>query len=250
MINWLKVKQRFRDWMKIRGDYDRYPDSYTLTDQGLEKHLLEAIRFRQTVDRAIVLITHFPATFERFQQLLENVGISPEIAPLSFDPNFLLRQIESSTGGTAPVVLALARTLDDSSLDRPLAARRDLKVSFMVLERHPRLAEDRRIDQFARVWPFSVRLGYLLSLQDPVIRYCIHPTAIEVLKQLGLRDQQLVTSEMVSRILEKHLQRLNLPATPLSSSRPLAEDSAEEWLKQLPPPAHGSTPTSRRWSHD
>jgi hypothetical protein len=83
-----------------------------------------------------------------------------------------------------------------------------------------------------------VRLGYLLSLQDPVIRYCIHPTAIEVLKQLGLRDQQLVTSEMVSRILEKHLQRLNLPATPLSSSRPLAEDSAEELLKQLPPPAH------------
>lgn len=250
MINWLKVKQRFRDWMKIRGDYDRYPDSYTLTDQGLEKHLLDAIRFRHTVDRAIVLITHFPASFERIQQLLENVGISPEIAPLSFDPNFLLRLIESSTPGTAPVVLALARTLDDSSLDRPLAARRDLKVSFMVLERHPRLAEDRRIDQFARVWPFSVRLGYLLSLQDPVIRYCIHPTAIEVLKQLGLRDQQLVTSEMVSRILEKHLQRLNLPATPLSSNRPLAEDSAEELLKQLPPPAHGSTPTSRRWSHD
>lgn len=238
MINWLKVKQRFRDWLRIRGDYDRYPDSYALTDQGLQKHLLEALRFRQTIDRAIVLVTHFPATFERAQQLLEDNGLSPEIAPVSFDPNFLLNLIDTPTPGQPPVILALARTFDDSSLDRPVAVRRDLKISFMVLERHPRLAEDLRIDQFARVWPFSVRLGYLLSLQDPVIQYCIHPTAIDVLKQLGLRDQQLITSEMISRRLEKVLQRLNLPAIPLSSSRTIAEDSANEWLKQLPPPAH------------
>lgn len=238
MINWLKVKQRFRDWMKIRGDYDRYPDSYALTNQGVEKHLLEAIRFRQTIDGAIVLITHFPATFERVQQFLEDAGLSPEIAPLKFGPDYLLNLLESPTQDSPPVVLALAQTFDDSSLDRPLASRRDLRVSFMVVERHPSLAEDRRLDQFARIWPFSVRLGYLLSLQDPVIRYCIHPMAIEVLKQLGLRDQQLVTSEMVSRRLEKVLQRINLPASQSSPSRPLTEDSAEEWLKLLPPPAH------------
>lgn len=238
MINWLKVKQRFRDWMKIRGDYDRYPDSYALTDEGVKKHLLEAIRFRKTIDRGIVLITHFPATFERVQQILEDAELCPEIAPLKFGPDFLLNLLESPTQGSPPVLLALAQTFDESSLDRPLPSRRDLKVSFMVLERHPCLAEDRRLDQIARVWPFSVRLGYLLSLQDPVIRYCIHPMAIEVLKQLGLRDQQLVTSELVSRRLEKVLQRINLPASQTSSSRPLTEDSAEEWLKHLPPPAH------------
>jgi hypothetical protein len=108
----------------------------------------------------------------------------------------------------------------------------------MVLERHPNLMEDRRIDQFARIWPFSVRLGYLLSLQDPVIEYCIHPNIIEVLKQLGLRDQQLVTSGIITRRLEKVLQRVNLPPRSSSSGRSITEDSAEEWLKQLPPPAH------------
>lgn len=240
MLNWLKVKQRFRNWMKIRGDYDRYPDSYALTQQAAEKLLIDAIRFRQTLDRAIVLITHFPATFERIQQLLEDNRLAPEIAPLKFGPDFLIGLLESSAQGAPPVLLALAQTFDDSSLDRPRPARRDLKVSFMVLERHPSLEADRRIDQFARIWPFAVRLGYLLSLQDPVIQYCIHPTAIEVLKQLGLRDQQLVTSEMISRRLEKVLQRINLPANQISPGRPLAEDTALEWLKQLPPPAHQS----------
>jgi hypothetical protein len=35
MFNWQKIKQRFLDWMKIRGDYDRYPDSYSLSQQGI-----------------------------------------------------------------------------------------------------------------------------------------------------------------------------------------------------------------------
>jgi hypothetical protein len=238
MFNWLKIKQRFLDWMKIRGDYDRYPDSYALSQQGIESHLLEAIKFRQARDQAILLVTHFPATFDRLQGLLENAGYDFEIAPLKFGPDYLLHLIDKATPGSPPLLLVLAPTFDDSSLDRPLPPNRKLNVSFMVLERHPALAEDQRIDQFARVWPFSVRIGYLLSMDDPVVKYCIHPTIIEMLKQMGLGDQELITSNMVTRQLERILKKFNLPARSSDSARTLAEDSAEEWLKQLPPPAH------------
>lgn len=238
MFNWLKIKQRFRDWMKIRGDYDRYPDSYSLSQQGIEGHLLEAIKFRQAHDQAILLVTHFPATFDRLQGLLENAGHDFEIAPLNFGPDHLLHLIDKVTSGSPPLLLVLAATFDDSSFDRPLPPNRKLNVSFMVLERHPALAEDQRIDQFARVWPFSVRIGYLLSMDDPVVKYCIHPTIIEMLKQMGLGDQELITSNMVTRQLERILKKFNLTARSSDSARTLAEDSAEEWLKQLPPPAH------------
>jgi hypothetical protein len=75
-------------------------------------------------------------------------------------------------------------------------------------------------------------------MDDPVVKYCIHPTIIEMLKQMGLGDQELITSHMVTRQLERLLKRFKLPARSSDSARPLAENSAEEWLEQLPPPAH------------
>lgn len=238
MINWLKVKQKFRDWWKIRGDYDRFRDNYGLTHAAVENHLLEAIRFRETKDQVILLLTHFPETFERIQGRLEEAALAHEIGPLRLGPEYLRSLREPSHSNSASIVLALATTLDDASLDRPQEVRRDFQVSMMVLERHPKVTEDNRIDQFARVWPFSIRLGYLLSLEDPVIQTCIHPTVIELLKQMGLRDQQLVTSELVTRGLERYLRRVKFPDQHPASGQRVAAESAADWLKFFPPQAH------------
>ncbi|MFN9538151.1 MAG: hypothetical protein ACK6A8_02740 [Planctomycetota bacterium] len=239
MINWLHVKQALRDWMRIRGDYDRFADSYGLTPEARELGLLNSIRYRQKKDRAIVVVSHFPRTFEHVQSLLEEQGIDYEISPLRLGPEFLLEQLPANRDRQATVLLTLAPTLDEAALDRPLPVQRKFKLSMMVLERHPKLEEDRRIETFARVCPCPVRLGYLLSLDDPVIRHCIHPTTIQVLRQLGLRDQELVTSRMVSQRIDRVLKRIAWPASgkvALDSSGNAPFISAEEWLSLLAQP--------------
>jgi hypothetical protein len=236
MINWLHVKQAVRDWLRIRGDFDRYADNYALTLAARDQGLITAIRYRQSMDRAVLVLAHFAQTFEHLQSLLEDQEIDYQIGPLRLTPEFLLEQLPAMPADKATVLLALAPTLDLTALDRPLPVQRKFKLSMMILERHPRWEEDRRIETFARVCPCPVRMGYLLSLEDPVIRHCIHPTTVQVLQQLGMRDQELITSRLVSRRLDKVLRRIAWPAADeslLKRGNSSALQSAEEWLNLL-----------------
>lgn len=239
MINWLRVKQALRDWLRIRGDYDRFADSYALTAAARDRGLIEAVRYRQTTDQGILVLAHFPQTFERLQTLFEEQDISYEVGPLRLTPEFLLEQHPATRPAARPVVLTLVPTLDDAALDRPLPVRKRFKLSMMVVERHPRLAEERRVEMFARICPCPVRLGYLLSFEDPVIRHCIPPNTVQILQQFGLRDQQLVTSRMVSNLVDRVLKRIAVAEAPRSSEGSAAQPqllSAEDWLKRLTAP--------------
>lgn len=236
MINWLHVKQALRDWLRIRGDYDRFADSYALTAAARNQGLLKALRYRLPLDQALLILVHFPQTFELVQSLLEEQQIDYDIGPLRLTPEFVLEQLPTKSDGAANVLLALASTLDEVSLERPLPVQKKFKLSMMVLERHPLLDEDRRIELFARVCPCPVRLGYLLSLEDPVIRHCIHPTTIQVLQQLGLRDQELITSRLVSRRIDWALKRLARAESDWDADAKAGSSrlqSAEEWLSLL-----------------
>lgn len=239
MINWLHVRQVVRDWLRIRGDYDRFADSYALTTAARNQGLLKAVRYRLPTDRVIVILVHFPQTFELIQSLLEEEQIDYEVGPPRLPPEYLLETLPTKPDARANVLLTLASTLDEMALERPLPVQPKFKLSMMVLERHPRLEADRRIELFARICPCPVRLGYLLSLEDPVIRHCIPPLTVQVLQQLGLRDQELITSRMVSRRIDQVLKRLGWPRSDFSAdNRPgnSSLQSAEEWLNLLAAP--------------
>ncbi len=234
MINWLKVKQALHDWWLIRGDYDRLADSYALNAAARNQHLLQAIRYRSAHDRVILLLTHFPQAFEQAQATLEQADLSYEIGPVRLTPEFLLNLAGHTETAQASLLLGLASTLDHSELARAIPVDRQAKISMMVLERHPRVSEDRKLELFARCCPCPVKLGYLLCLDDPLIGRCIHPTVLDVLQQLGLRDQQLITSRMVSRRVDQVLKRIEWPTGNQPGADAAALHSAEAWLKLLP----------------
>ncbi len=184
--------------------------------------LADAIERRKKLDTAILLVAHFQSTFIHTQEFLEEFNIDYEVAGTVLRPEDLVEYGRSSRGS---VHLTLAGSLDDMSLTRQVVPEA-INVSVMVLERHPIPSEDRRIEGLCRLWPYYMRLGYFLALDDAVQRRCIHPTTLVLLQQLGLRDHELITSHMLTRRIDSVLTR---EALQNESKRPAT--SPEQWFE-------------------
>lgn len=225
MFPGLQVRKWLNDIWKIRGGFERFPDHYGLTQATVHGGLRAALDARRGRDQVILLLVHFPATFERYQDWLESAAIDYEIAPARLSPERIKALAAEQMGR---VFLALASALDESSLDRSWRVERQFNLSVLVLERHPWIELDRRIDQLCRIWPFMVRLGYYLSLEDPLLRAVLRPELIALLQQIGLNDQALVTSGVLTRRLDVVLGRLAKEG--LASQ--IVADNSSDWLAE------------------
>ena len=183
--------------------------------------LAAAIERRKKLDAAILLVAHFQSTFIRTQEFLEQFNIDYLVSGAVLRPEDLAEFGRVSRGS---VLLTLAGSLDEMSLARHVIPQA-VDVSVRVLERHPIPAEDRRIESLCRLWPFRMRLGYFLALDDAVQCRCIHPTTVVLLQQLGLRDHELITSHMLTQRIETVLTR---EALQNKSQRPA--ESPEQWF--------------------
>ena len=184
--------------------------------------LAAAIERRKKLDAAILLVAHFQSTFIRTQEFLEQFNVDYQVSGAVLRPEDLAEFGRSTRGS---VLLTLAGSLDDMSLARQVVPQ-SIDLSVMVLERHPIPAEDRRIESLCRLWPFHIRLGYFLALDDAVQRRCIHPTTVVLLQQLGLRDHELITSHMLTQRIETVLAR---EALKNKLQRPA--ESPEQWFE-------------------
>ena len=184
--------------------------------------LAAAIERRKKLDAAILLVAHFQSTFIRTQEFLEQFNVDYQVSGAVLRPEDLAEFGRSTRGS---VLLTLAGSLDDMSLARQVVPQ-SIDLSVMVLERHPIPAEDRRIESLCRLWPFHIRLGYFLALDDAVQRRCIHPTTVVLLQQLGLRDHELITSHMLTQRIETVLAR---EALKNKLQRPA--ESPEKWFE-------------------
>ena len=72
----------------------------------------------------------------------------------------------------------------------------------MVVERYPLTTQDRRIENFCRQLPHPVKLGYFISLDHAAIALLGHWIE-DILKLWGMNDVDLITSELVTRRLNR-----------------------------------------------
>ena len=116
------------------------------------------------------------------------------------------------------VQLILAPLLDDYHPPLQDQTRHsDQMVALMVLERHGDIRRDDSIESFCRSAPMPIELGYFLSLDDPLVKEVVSPTSRLVLEQMGLEEHELITSNLITRRLDKSLRRRSI------DSRRLAE---------------------------
>ncbi len=184
--------------------------------------MLSAARHCLARDEAVLLIAHFPATFWRIQDLLHEQAIPYEIAGSSVTPEQLLEHHERRRRVVLLVLAEAIERVEDRKLTLP---PRPIEINALVAERYPLPVRDERLGEFFRQLPFSVRMGYFLSLQDPCLRLAVNDTLIQLMQQLGLKPGEMISSHLVSRRLSQWQRKL---AT--RSVEDCPAESPEEWL--------------------
>ena len=156
---------------------------------------------------AVLLIAHFADTLER------------------------LNAVASDPSGESPVTATLAENL---SLD--IAGNLNLDetatIDLIVAERHPLLTVDEELMQFAEELPCRCRVTHHLSLDDPLIDMFAGEWVKGMLKKLGMKEDEAIESNMVSRSIKDAQKKIASQAVGNSQA-----DSAAEWLEKNVPNA-------------
>lgn len=221
----------FFDWLKQPRSFTQFEDHYALTRESLFAALKKPIR--DCVDRhdLVLLVAHFPDCFTQMEGQLETWDLEFEVVVNRIDQNWLdtvNSDRQYNDRQCNHVFLTLSGMLDGDVAPQKTGRGLDQSVqpvSMMVLERHPQIARDNRIAALAKSITNPVRLGYFLSLKDPVVAKLINPQLVQLMQQMGLTDQELVTSNMLTRRLKRVLSRLEVAGNELPA------ESASEWFE-------------------
>ena len=187
-------------WRRFRNgrlNYRRHEDAYAVDRPALWKALRQAMLRQQSLGRTVWLVAHRESTFLDLQDQLADWNCGYEIpmaalVPQDVPPDSVLDPASVKLI-LAPLLLApiaTGRPVGNMITDSPLAV--------MVLDRSFDWASDQQIESFCRTLPLPVELGYLLSLDDPVVADVVDPTSRLVLEQLGMQRHGLITSTMIT----------------------------------------------------
>ncbi len=215
------------DWIFKKKNFKRAEDTFALTREILWDGLKQRITLAQTQERATWLIVHFTDTFSELQERLEQWEVDYEIVSTQLSASQFERHLPMGDENSSPRLKLILADLIPEPTSHPasLPSEPTDQLALIVLERHPLIEHDDRLESFARTLPCKVEFGYLLSFDDAVIKISLDDQVIELLKQLGLGDE-LISSNMVARRLETVLRRLSSGFTGDTRC-----DSAAQWLE-------------------
>ncbi len=222
----------FIEWITRRPGFRSLEDSFAINRESMLIGLLRAIEQQQKCCDEVWLVVHFFDAFLELQDFLGEQGIEYQIVDREFHGANLPTDSDLSTGSgrdAGIVRLALAALVGGAAGDgvQSSPGRPDrLSLAIIVCERHPHHVHDKRLFELVKQIDASITFGYVLSLDDVVVRKIVSPMALRVLKQLGLDDDELIASHYLSRLLERRLIR---DSKNYAGDR--KADSAAQWIE-------------------
>jgi hypothetical protein len=212
----------FLAWLFSKPKFNRYEDSFAMTRESLYQRLYAAVLEQQHNGQQVWIVAHFADTFWEVQNCLAQWQLDYEIVNQRLSSDAALQLVSQKQDQVQLVLAELLSPTD--SVHRPSGSA--ISIAIIVVERHPWIVHDRQLEAFVRALPCPVRYGYYLSIDDVLVRRVVNETVVQVLKQLGMKDHELITSNLVTRRLEKVLTR-----DASSYSNPQRADSAAEWYE-------------------
>ncbi len=188
---------------KKRTNVEVIPDHIWVTTDakfaGLAKEAEERSK-SETV--AILLVAHFPDVLARLEELASQQTWEVPC-----------QAIPASNLNTD---LAASLHLDESAI-----------IDIIVGERHPLPSVDDRLEEFADELPCRCRFSHHVSLEDAVMKIFAGDWVKNVLKQMGMKEDEAIESQMVSRRIRQAQQKIEGKAFGSSEA-----ESAAEWLEK------------------
>ena len=197
----------FFEWISRRPGFRSLEDSFAINRESMLSGLQRAIVQQQETCDEVWLVVHFFDAFVWLQDFLGRQGIEYEIADETLGKP---EPTDQKLTGDCVVRLVLASLVVEPEPEekRSQAAKRNrLSIAIIVCERHPYHIHDQRLFEAAKKINAAITFGYVLSLDDIVVNKIASPMTLQVLKQLGLDQNELIASHDLSRLLERRLIR-------------------------------------------
>ena len=169
---------------KKRSNVEVIPDHIWMTTDakfaGLAKDVAER---SQSNTVAILLVAHFPDVLARVEELANQRTSSVPV--------------KAVLAGNLDTDLAASLNLDESAI-----------IDIVVGERHPLPSVDDRLEEFADELPCRCRFSHHVSLEDPVMKLFAGEWVQNVLRRLGMSEDEAIESQMVSRRIRQAQQKI------------------------------------------
>jgi hypothetical protein len=169
--------------------------------------------------RSVLLLAHFPATLAALAPDLLGENLPREPITDGFTPQAALRP------GTPRVLFGLVRNLRPD--DFPAADAPDSPLPVLLVERHFLRRHDDRVTEFARGLGGRATVAVHSSFDDHLIRMFVGDWVRNILKQLGMEDDEAIDSGMVNRRIHQAQDKI----IPLVVEEEVPADSPEEWYR-------------------
>lgn len=207
----------------FRKRLTRHPDSFALTRTALWNSIAKSIQLQQSLNKSVWVIAHFLDTFTDCQEMLESGGIDYIVETEQVSEQWFH---EHSKSAGHHVRLMLADMTKPILFDPKQHEGSSLRIAMMAVERHPFGPKDDSLAEFASSLPAKVELGYFLSLDDEIVKRMVPPQMIDLLKAMGLQEQDLISSSMVTKRLKKLIERGSRDGVP-----DVGAESASQWFE-------------------
>ena len=160
---------------KKRTNVEVIPDHiWVTTDAKFAGLAKEAEERSKSETAAILLVAHFPDVLARLEELASQQKWEV--------PCHAIPASNLNTG------LAASLHLDESAI-----------IDIIVGERHPLPSVDDRLEEFADELPCRCRFSHHVSLEDAVMKIFAGDWVKNMLKQMGMMEDEAIESQMVSR---------------------------------------------------
>lgn len=217
----------FIEWISRRPGFRSLEDSFAINREAMLVGLQRAIVTQQESCDEVWLVAHFFDTFVTLQEFLASAGIDYQIVDQPVH-EILSSPSEDVRQGTVRLVLATLVT-ERQPTGAGKKTHRGTKrhsAAIIVCERHPHFVHDKRLYEAAKQVDAFITFGYMLSLDDVVVKQIVSPVVLQVLEQLGLNESEMIASHYLSRLLERRLNQEGCHYTGEQEA-----ESAAQWIE-------------------
>ncbi|MBV9463095.1 MAG: hypothetical protein JO317_02600 [Verrucomicrobiae bacterium] len=201
-------------WFKS-GHCERNPDIVWPSRAAKWSGLREAVEGAATEGVPVLIVAHFPDTFDEVQKNLKTAG--------AVFPTELRQPVDAQPQAVLTMAASFAAGFSAPMLDR---------LWIVAAERHPLRAREKPIVDFAASLPFPTQLALYASLDEPLFVHCGVSKTLPLLRKVGMDEHSAIENPLLSRAIANAQQVL---AKNCRTDRPAR--SAEEWMTLNAPPS-------------
>lgn len=196
-------------------------DVIWLTEAARGDGITKAVDEHLLAGKSVLLLAQFPATLAAFGTHILAKKWAHIAVPNVLTPDTALALAAES----APRLLyGLARNLRPAEFLPPDDAPAS-RLPILVLERHPLRIHDDRIVEFATGLGGRAAIEFYISFDDPLLKRFAGDWARDMLRRLGMKEDEPIESAMVARRLGAAQRKVAKGVT-----NEVEAESAEDWL--------------------